>query len=172
MHRILLAAGLAAGLALLGAGAAAESDDMDSGSHTGMGMMMGRGMGQMMEHMGGCPMMGGMMGGGRMGAHSEGRIAFLMAELAITEKEKSAWEAYAGALRKNLESMQSMRREMIKSPQAKSPVDRLDRHIRHMEERVGALKEIKEPLAHLYDALSDEQKKRADELLTGMGCMM
>ena len=27
-------------------------------------------------------------------------------------------------------------------------------------------------LAKLYDALSSDQKKKADELLTGMGCMM
>ena len=27
-------------------------------------------------------------------------------------------------------------------------------------------------LAALYDTLSDDQKKKADELLTGMGCMM
>ena len=38
--------------------------------------------------------------------------------------------------------------------------------------RVTALKELKPALADLYAALSDEQKKKADELLTGMGCMM
>ena len=56
--------------------------------------------------------------------------------------------------------------------QAKSPVESLDAHIAAMESRVAALKELKTPLANLYAALSDEQKKKADELLTGMGCMM
>jgi hypothetical protein len=41
-----------------------------------------------------------------------------------------------------------------------------------MDSRVSALKEIKPALAKLYDALGSDQKKKADELLTGMGCMM
>jgi hypothetical protein len=41
-----------------------------------------------------------------------------------------------------------------------------------MESRLSALKEVKPALANLYAALSDDQKKKADELLTGMGCMM
>ena len=40
-----------------------------------------------------------------------------------------------------------------------------------MDSRLTALKEIKPALAKFYAALSDEQKKKADELLTGMGCM-
>jgi hypothetical protein len=65
-----------------------------------------------------------------------------------------------------------MRETMMKVMQAKSPVERLDAHISAMESRVTALKELKPSLATLYAALSDEQKKKADELLTGMGCMM
>jgi hypothetical protein len=41
-----------------------------------------------------------------------------------------------------------------------------------MDGRLAALKEMKPALTALYDALSDEQKKKADDLLTGMGCMM
>ena len=52
-----------------------------------MGMMRGGGMMGMMES---CPMMGGT-------AHSEGRIAFLKAELAVTDQQKGVWEAYAAA---------------------------------------------------------------------------
>ena len=55
---------------------------------------------------------------------------------------------------------------------AKSPVERLELHIRAMESRVGALKEIKPALADLYAVLSDDQKKTANELLIGMDCMM
>ena len=51
-------------------------------------------------------------------------------------------------------------------------IERIDAHIAAMESRVAALNELKPPLAKLYNALSDEQKKKADELLTGMGCMM
>ena len=41
-----------------------------------------------------------------------------------------------------------------------------------MESRSNALKDVKPALAKLYEALSAEQKKKADEILTGMGCMM
>ena len=58
-----------------------------------------------MGMMGNCPMMGG-----GAAAHVEGRIAFLKAELAITDQQKNAWEAYAAAIKKNLEDMQSIAR--------------------------------------------------------------
>ena len=127
------------------------------------GMMQGGGMMRMMEN---CPMMGG------MAAHAEGRIAFLKAELAITDQQKAAWDAYAAAIKKNLTGMQAMRETMMKVMQAKSPVERLDAHISAMDARLAALKELKPAVNTLYAALSEEQKKKADELLTGMGCMM
>jgi hypothetical protein len=65
--------------------------------------------------------------------------------------------------------MQGMRAAMMKVMQA---VERLDAHIAAMEGRLGALRELKPDLATLYSALSEEQKKKAYELLTGMGCMM
>lgn len=129
------------------------------------GMMQGGGMMEM-GMMGNCPMMGGTE------AHVEGRIAFLKAELAITDQQKEAWEAYAAAIKKNLEGMKAMRETMMKVMQAKSPVERLDAHISAMENRVTTLKELKPALGTLYAGLSDEQKKKADELLTGIGCMM
>jgi hypothetical protein len=128
------------------------------------GMMQGRGT---MGMMGNCPMMGG-----SNPSYAEGRIAFLKAELSVTDQQKDAWDAYAAAIRKNLAGMQNMRETMMNMMQAKSLVERLDAHIAAMESRVAALKELKPPLVNLYAALSDEQKKKADELLTGMGCMM
>ena len=130
--------------------------------------MMGQGMGRggMMGMMGGggCPMMGMMMG--------EGRIAFIKAELAITDAQKSVWDAYATALRKNLESMQTMHNTMMSASSPATPVERLDLHISAMELRLQSLKEVKPALSALYAALSVDQKKTADDLLTGMGCMM
>jgi hypothetical protein len=128
------------------------------------GMAQGRGV---MGLTGNCLMLGG-----SNPSYAEGRIAFLKAELSITDQQKDAWDAYAAAIKKNLAGMQSMREIRMKVMQAKSPVDRLDAHIAVMESRVAALKELKPPLANLYAALSDDQKKKADELLTGMGCMM
>lgn len=151
---------------------AQQHGPMGSGMGTmghGMGMM-GRGMG--MIGGGDCPMIGMMMGSGEMPGFSEGRIAFLKAELAITAAQQSAWEAYAAALQKNLTAMQGMRQTMTTAMSGKTPVERLEAHVTAMEGRLAALKEVKPALDKLYAALSDDQKKKADQLLTGMGCMM
>jgi hypothetical protein len=140
-------------------------------------MMMGRsGMGQAV--MSGCPMMGRMSGGmmgGMMGGGStfaEGRIAFLKAELGITEAQTAAWSSFAEAVRKNLQNMQDMHKSMMKAMGAATPIERLDEHITAMEGRLTALKDLKAPLTAFYSALDETQKKKADELLTAMGCMM
>ena len=133
------------------------------------GMMGGGGMMGMMGH--GCPMMGMMMGGD-MPMYRKGRIAFLKAELAITEAQTTVWEAYADALKKNMQGMQDMHKTMMAAGTGKTPVERLDARITAMEGRLQALKEIKPKLAALYDVLSGDQKKKADQLLTGIGCMI
>ncbi len=148
---------------------AAPAQEMPQGGMMGDRDMMGRMMGGMMQGrgmmgMGNCPMMGG-----SNPSYAEGRIAFLKAELSITDQQKEAWDAYSAAVKKNLAGMQSMRETMMTMMQAKSPVDRLDAHIAAMESRVATLKELKSPLSNLYAALSDDQKKKADDLLTGMG---
>jgi len=68
--------------------------------------------------------------------------------------------------------MQGMWQTMKTVFDAKTPADRLDAQIAAMDSRLAALKEIKPALVNLYAALSAEQKKKADEMLTGMGCMM
>lgn len=133
---------------------------MNRGFGPGAGMMMGA-----------CPMFD-TTADGRAQTFAEGRIAFLKAELGITENQKGVWDAYADAIKSNLQSMQGMPQMMKAVLEAKTPVERLDAHVGAMESRIAALKAVKPALANLYAALTDEQKKKADELLTGVGCMM
>ncbi len=167
------AALLAAGVAL---GASYSIAQQRGPGMMGQGMPMGsRGIMGMMDMMANCPMPGAMMGmggEGQMPAFAEGRIAFLKAELAITDAQKAAWEAYADALKRNLQSMMGMGPTMKAVFEAKTPVERLEAHLAAMEGRLNALKDVKPALAKLYDSLGAEQKKKADEILTGMGCMM
>ena len=157
---------------------AGEASDMSSGQTMG-GATMGGGMmgskksrGGMMGMMaGGCPMMGAMMGDGETPSYSAGRIAFLKAELAITDTQQKVWDAYAEALKHNLQGMQDMHKTMMTAMMGKTPVEKLDAHVTAMESHLTALKEIKPALAALYEALSPDQRKKADGLLTGMGCM-
>lgn len=126
-------------------------------------------MGGMMHHGGemqGCGMMhhGATMEncptGGGTPAYTEGRLAFLKTYLAITDEQKAAWEAYAGALKSNLEVIKGIRDSKTKAMQAKSPTSRLDAHIAALEAMAATLKELRPALTALYAALSDEQKKR------------
>ena len=174
---------LISSISLLAVSAAGIAQQPDTGQSQkpGMGMMdqgmmgpdmMGRG-GMMGMMRGGCPMMGMMSGDGNMPSFAEGRVAFIKAELAITDAQKGVWDAYSAALRKNLESMQGMRKTMMGAMQAASPVlNGSIAYITAMEGRLQMLKDVKPALAALYAALSDDQKKKADGLLTGMGCMM
>jgi hypothetical protein len=129
------------------------------------GMMGGRGM------MGDCPAMMGMMSDDESPSFAEGRIAFLKAELAITDAQKGVWNAYADVVKRNFENMKATRKIMMGAMGDKTPVERLDARIEAMEGRVKMLKEIKPALNSLYSALSDDQRKKANEVM-GMGCMM
>jgi len=179
MKRMMLTAVSVVSMALI-IGAAPIGAQQAGGVRPG-GMMQGGPMmqagpsfrGGMMGMMGrGCSMMGMMLEGADVPSFAEGRIAFLKAELAITDAQQAAWSAYADALGKNLQGMQGMRQLMATALTAATPVERLDAHIAAMEGRLGALKDVKPALSHLYEALGPDQKKKADELLTGMGCMM
>ena len=57
----------------------------------------------------------------------------MKAELAITDAQKGAWDAYADAIKRNLHSMQDMASTMRTVFEAKTPVERLDAHLAAME---------------------------------------
>ena len=144
-----------------GAGMMGRGGMMDGHSEMMPGMMGGRD----------CPMMGMMQQGDAGPMHIEGRLAFLVAELGITDAQKEAWITYATALRKNLGGMRSMNVDMMKAMETGNPVDRLNARISAIESRLNALREMKPALEQFYATLNADQKAKADQLLTGMGCM-
>jgi len=105
-------------------------------------------------------------------SYSEGRIAFLKTELAIKDTQKAAWESYAEALRGNFESLHEMQQTMKAGASKTTPLDRLDTHLKAVQGRLKELEAVKGPLAALYDVLTADQRKKADRILTHMGCMM
>lgn len=129
--------------------------------------MMGRGMmGQGMMGQGGMGM--GMMGP-MMGAHHiEGRIAFLKTEIKITAAQLQLWDAVADAMRANAKSMTGLAGGMMPMGGAASLPDRLAAREKLLSGRLDALRKYKAAAEPLYAALSDEQKKTADELMPGM----
>lgn len=145
---------------------------MRGGPGWGRGMMDGEwGMGQRGGMGFGCPMV--MFGDdGQTETFVDGRIAFLKAELKITDAQEAVWSGYADALKNNLQTMKSMHQLMQSTFEADSLVERLDGRIAAMETRLNALKEMQPAIAKLHDALDESQRTNAEELLTVMSCMM
>ncbi len=125
----------------------------------------------------GHPMMGGgmMPGCGAMGGdHVEGHIAFLKTEIGITEAQSSQWDAFANALRAQAKARHAAMADCASAAQAQSAPARTEAMITHMTARLESMKTILAAEKPLYAALSDQQKKTADELLAhpGMGMGM
>jgi len=112
-----------------------------------------------MGPMGG-PMMGGMcpMGGPDF---ADGRLAFIKAELGITDQQQAAFDGFAKILKSHAEGRQERHEAMLQAmSQVQSPLDRLGARITMMEMRVGMMKEMKAALDKLYGTLSEEQKRK------------
>ena len=95
----------------------------------------------------------------------------LKARLAITATQKSAWDDYAGVLKSNLKTLQGVR-ETILPMRGRTLIEKFDAHVTATENRLKALNDLKPTLTALYAVLSVDQKKRADEFLLRMSCMM
>jgi hypothetical protein len=141
-----------------------------------MPMMNMTGMMGMMRMMGPTgPGMGGMATIDRV----EGRIAFLRTELDITDAQSTVWNAFAEALRANAKKLGEVRASMMAQPsagqqQAPTMADSLELQERWLLARLEGTRTIKVAFTDLYGALSDDQKKTANELLAphmGMGMM-
>ncbi len=97
---------------------------------------------------------------------SEGRLAFLKAELKITEAQTKAWDAFAAALRENVAKLT----EAYKAPdreamQKMSPPERLAWFEKAITARADAVKRARAAIDPLYAALSDDQKKLFDRFV-------
>lgn len=144
-----------------------------------MGNMPMMNMMNMMETMQAAKMMGPGMGGMATIDRIEGRIAFLRAELKITDAQLGAWNAFADALRANARKLGEVRASMMgRSGEAQQPAatmaDRLDRQEQWLLARLEGTRAMKAAFVKLNETLSDEQKKTANDLLAphmGMGMM-
>lgn len=116
----------------------------------------------------------GMMGPGMMmgyGPVMDGQLAYVKAELGITEAQGQAWDDYAKALKDRATTMQSMHASMMQAMQTGTAIDRMQIHIQAMESMLDSMKAIAPATEALYKTLTDDQKKKAD-LLLGTGCCM
>jgi hypothetical protein len=150
----------------MGSGAIVQPGTQQPGGQPGMMMNMD----QMRQMMGG--MMGQQGGMGMPFEHAEGRIAFLKTELRITDAQTPQWNAFADTLRANAKSHQAMHEQMAKGGMPSSWLERLAFQQKAMSTRLDGLKALETAAKPLYAVLTDDQKKLADQLLSGpMGMM-
>lgn len=154
------------------------------GSHGAMGrgmcgaerpmMQMMQGMMQMMQGMTRMQMMahrhfgpasrGMMMPGHFVGEH----LDRLKDELGITASQEPQWNGFAAAVRARVKAMQDLRGDMMREGRAAAWPDRMARHEHFLSARLDALKAMEGPTKALWDALSDAQRHRAEEIMPGM----
>lgn len=145
------------------------------GDAGGMGMtpeMMGGMMRGMMggePGMGGMGMMRGMMEARGMGMatdHIEGRIAYLKAELKITDAQAAAWSTLADAMRANATAMKGMQGQMGDGMPASWPA-RLTMQQKMMSGHLAAVTGLEAAVTPLYAVLSEDQRATLDEAMAG-----
>jgi len=97
--------------------------------------------------------------------HLEGRIAFLKAELKITDAQNAQWEKVAQAMRQNAQSMkQTMDDARNRQGQTQSAADQIVQRARFSQARAVDSQRLADAFKPLYDSLSADQKKQADDL--------
>ncbi len=124
------------------------------------GMMAQMPMMQMMKTMQGQDAMGGL----DLTERVEGRIAFLKAELAITDAQADKWNAFADALRTYSAALKPAQMAGMDAT-APDLVARLDQSEKQLSAELDGLRGLKAALAPLWDALTDEQRSTATMLL-------
>ena len=112
---------------------------------------------------------GSLMAPGGAIQHVEGHIAFLKAELKITEAQQKAWDHFAEALRTNAKELRGasgpMRGGMMGGAKNAKPLAaRLEQQEQTLNLHLGAVKRSRAALEELNAVLSDEQKRQLGEL--------
>ena len=104
------------------------------------------------------------------GRHLEGRIAYLKTELKITDAQAPAFERVAQAMRDDAKDMAQLHEQRhADHDKPKTAVERLELMQKIGEMRAQHAQRFLAAFKPLYDSLSDEQKKTADELFAHHG---
>lgn len=150
--------------------AAAAQTGMPILGSEGAAQPMAAGMARMMEMM--QPMMAARGGMGMPFEHIEGRVAFLKAELQVTDAQMPAWNTFAATMRTDAASMKAMHEEMMKGGMPTTMPDRMALRHKMMSSRLSMMDHSEASMKALYAVLSPDQRKAFDQMMSGpMGMM-
>ena len=100
------------------------------------------------------------------GAHVEGHVAFLHAELAITPAQEALWGPVADAMREDVKTMETAEDKIARqSPDRETAIRYLQNRTLFAEMRAQGESRFLAAMEPLYNSLSSQQKQMADELL-------
>jgi hypothetical protein len=105
-----------------------------------------------------------MHGPAAMAAQVESRIKTLHAKLKITPDQESDWNDFAQAMRDNEANMSQMIQERHQKGATLSAVDDLQSYQKIAQAHADGMTKLISAFEPLYDSMSDEQKKNADEV--------
>jgi periplasmic protein CpxP/Spy len=95
----------------------------------------------------------------------EQRITQLHADLKITPDQEAKWNGVAQAMRENAANMEKLvAQKRQQAPQNMSAVDDLKTYQEFAQQHVDGLKNLTSAFSSLYDAMTDPQKKNADQV--------
>ena len=99
----------------------------------------------------------------------EQRITQLHTELKITPDQESKWNSVAQAMRDNAASMDKLiTQHRQQGPTNMTAVDELDANQQFAQAHLDGLKNFTSAFKSLYDSMSDQQKKNADQVFAKM----
>lgn len=103
------------------------------------------------------------------GEHVEGRLAFLKAELKLTAAQAPQWTAFADAYRAAGEKVaQYCASAKERNDAPKGVLEQFGMMERNMTAHLESVRTIKSAAEPLFGVLSEEQKKTAEEVMTGV----
>lgn len=97
--------------------------------------------------------------------HMEGRLAFLRAELRITEAQTAKWTDFVDAVRAAGKQVQLPCADAARSGTSPSSLERIETAGKLLSARADALKSVASNGRTLYASMTDEQKTLADDLM-------
>lgn len=107
----------------------------------------------------------------RVDEHVDGQLGYIKAELKITEAQTAQWNVFADAFRADKEkqaqtckTVQEQMRSMASAPLPDSMKIMADR----LSARLESIRAMYAAIGPLYASLSQEQKKKADEIMKGV----
>jgi hypothetical protein len=125
------------------------------------------------------------MGGGKMmrhmmcrtSEHVDGRLAYLKAELKPTEAQTPQWNAFADAVRDSQRKLADFCAAMKKAHETETDQDKAKPHSvldqlammeKNMTAHLDSVRTVRAAAGPLFAVLTEDQKKTAEEIMTGM----